>query len=315
MSQLLDSLTTMPFLWLQDPAAEQVNSAAAGAAGSNVAPLGEPWATMARYGMTPETLLGLGQKLILVLLTAFLGWILAGLASRWLHSGLQKAKFDATLTLFFSRMARWLVLLLTFLAILGTFGIETTSLAAVIGATSLAIGLAFQGTLANFAAGLMLLIFRPFKVGDLVEVNGTRGTVREIELFTSSLDTPDNRRFIVPNGSIFGSTIENVTYHLNRRCDVTVGVAYAADIDHTRVVLTEAIQGLEGLLPDPAPVIYLTDLGASSVDWSVRVWCRTSDYWPVRERLTRAIKLSLDNAGISIPFPQMDVHLDQPLSS
>lgn len=277
--------------------------------------LTEPWASLAKFGITPETAFGMVQNLVLVAFLAFAGWIVAGFASRMVQGALQRAKLDVTLSLFFAKMSRWLVLLLTFLAILNTFGIETTSLAAVIGATSLAIGLAFQGTLANFAAGVMLLIFRPFKVGDTVEVNGTRGKVTEIELFTTSLDTPDNRRFIVPNGNIFGTTIENVTHHTTRRCDVAVGVCYSADIDHTKVVLTEAIQGIEGVLNDPEPVVYLVELGASSVDWSVRTWCKTSDYWTVRERLTRAVKMSLDNAGISIPFPQMDVHLDQPLGT
>lgn len=278
-------------------------------------PLGEPWDSLAKYGVTPETAFELAQNLVWVLVIAFAGWVLAGIAGRMVQSALQKTRFDITLTLFFARMARWVVLLFTFLGILNKFGVQTTSLAAVIGATSLAIGLAFQGTLSNFAAGIMLLIFRPFKVGDVVDVNGTRGTVREIELFTTSLDTPDNRRFIVPNGSIFGSTIENVTHHQTRRCDVVVGVGYSADIDHTKVVLSEAIQGLEGIMADPEAVIYLSELGASSVDWSIRVWCRTSDYWAVRERILRAVKMALDNAGISIPFPQLDVHLDQPLST
>lgn len=301
-----------------NPGGGAADPSGVGSGSGNVAEqeeLGAFWDRMADFGVTPEMGIDLARNLVLVLILAFLGWIVAGFVSRLVRSGLERTRFDATLTLFFSKMARWIILLLTVLAILGTFGVETTSLAAVIGATSLAIGLAFQGTLANFAAGLMLLIFRPFKVGDVVEVDGVRGTVREIELFSTCLDTPDNRRFILPNSSVFGNTIENVTFHYTRRCDVTVGVCYAADIDHTKVVLTEAIQGLEGVMTDPEPVIYLVELGASSVDWAVRVWCRTEDYWPLRERMIRSIKMSLDNAGISIPFPQLDVHLDQPLSS
>jgi len=273
------------------------------------------WSQLSNFGITPEITLGFAQNLVLIAIVLFAGWIAAGIVGRMVRGALVKARFDTTLTVFFAKLARWAVLLVTGIAVLNLFGVETTSLAAVIGAGSLAIGLALQGTLSNFASGIMLLIFRPFKVGDVVRLNGTVGKVHELELFTTTLDTPDNRRFIVPNGSIFGSTIENVTHHRQRRVDVAVGVSYQADIDHTKVVLTEAIASIEGILSEPAPVVYLVELGTSSVDWSVRTWSKTEDYWAVRERVTRAVKLSLDQAGISIPFPQMDVHIDQPLPS
>jgi len=254
------------------------------------------------------------KNAILVLVICFGGWIIAGICSRLVTKSLEKAKIDLTLRLFFAKLARWGILLITGIAVLSTFGVETTSFAAVIGAGGLAIGLAFQGTLSNFAAGVMLLVFRPFKVGDVVNVAGVTGGVKEIELFTTAIDTPDNRRFIVPNSAVFGATIENVTFHDTRRIDVVVGSAYDADIDHTRVVLMEALSGIDGILTDPEPVIYLTDLGASSIDWSVRVWCNTPDYWAVREQVVRKIKVALDEAGIGIPFPQMDIHFDQPLN-
>lgn len=156
----------------------------------------------------------------------------------------------------------------------------------------------------------MLLVFRPFKVGDVVSVAGITAKVVEIELFTTLFDTPDNRRIIVPNGQIFGSTIENITFHETRRVDVNVGTDYGADLKETRAVLERVAANVEGGLDDPAPQIYLTELAGSSINWAVRVWAQTPDYWAVRERITDEIKDALDDAEIGIPFPQMDVHLD-----
>lgn len=262
-------------------------------------------------GISGEQLLGHVQNLFLVLLLVFVGWMLAGVVARLVRASLTKARLETTLTIFFAQCARWSILAFTGLGVLSLFGIETTSLAAVIGAGSLAIGLALQGALSNFASGVMLLIFRPYRVGDWVNVGGTMGKVAELELFTTTLDTPDNRRFIVPNAGIFGTTIENVTHHSIRRADVTVGVSYAADIDHTRVVLQEAIASVSGVLTDPESQVYLVELSSSSVNWSVRAWVPTQDFWPIRDQLTRAVKQHLDAAGISIPFPQLHVHLEQ----
>ncbi len=267
------------------------------------------WA--AEFGLTSERLLHHGQQLLLVLVVIFVGWILAGVFARTVRISLEKAKLEATLTLFFTQAARWFVLVMTGLGVLSLFGVETTSLAAVIGAGSLAIGLAWQGALSNFAAGVMLLVFRPYRIGDTVNVNGTLGKVKELELFTTTLDTVDNRRFIVPNASIFGATIENLSHHQQRRVDVAVGVSYAADIDHTRIVLREAIASVPGVLSEPEPVVYLLELGTSTVNWSVRAWVPTQDFWPLRDQLTRSVKVHLDKAGIQIAFPQLHVHLEQ----
>lgn len=264
-----------------------------------------------QLGLTSDRLLHHGQQLALVLVVVIVGWIVAGMLARAVRISLEKAKLEATLTLFFTQAARWFVLVLTGLSVLSLFGVETTSLAAVIGAGSLAIGLAWQGALSNFAAGIMLLVFRPYRVGDMVNVNGTLGRVKELELFTTTMDTVDNRRFIVPNASIFGSTIENISHHQHRRVDVAVGVSYQADIDHTRVVLQEAVSSVAGVLADPEPVIYLVELGSSTVNWSVRAWASTVDYWPIRDQLTRAVKIHLDAAGVQIAFPQLHVHLEQ----
>lgn len=256
-------------------------------------------------------LLQYGPKAIVALLVLFIGYLLAGWASALILGACNKARLDLTLGKFLARMGKWVILLVTGLSIIGVFGIPTASFAVILGAAGLAIGLAFQGTLSNFAAGMMLLIFRPYKVGDVVSVAGQVGKIDEIELFTTVMDTPDNRRIIIPNGSIFGSVIENITHHNTRRVDVNVGVSYSADIDKTRQVLTAAAKSIEGVLETPDMQIMLKDLGASSVDWVIRVWAKTSDYWTVREALVRAAKLHLDEANISIPFPQMDIHLNK----
>ena len=252
-----------------------------------------------------------GLRLIGVIVLLLLAWIVAGMTRRSVSRAFAKTEIDATLAKFFSNMARYVVLVIAVLTALSVFGIEMTSFAAVLAAMGFAVGLALQGSLSNFAAGVMLLIFRPFKVGDVVSVGGVTGKVNEIELFTTTLDTPDNRRIILPNGNVFGSNIENITFHPTRRVDVAVGTDYSADLRKTREVLESAARHVEGRLPDQDPVIYLVELGASSIDWSVRVWSNTADYWAVRERLTHDVKTALDGVGIGIPFPQMDVHLDQ----
>jgi small conductance mechanosensitive channel len=152
-------------------------------------------------------------------------------------------------------------------------------------------------------------MFRPFQVGDVVKLDGITGKVNEIELFTTTIDTFDNRRLIIPNGSVFGNTIENITFHPHRRADVAVGVTYSADIDRTREVLTQAAQNVPGALNDPEPSIILVDLGDSCVNWSVRVWAKSDEFTTVKQAATRAVKLALDKANIEIPFPQMDVHV------
>ena len=200
-----------------------------------------------------------GRCSSLILIT--LAWTVSGWGSSLVRAALDRIKFDETLSIFISKLVRWVILLLAGLTCLSYFGVETTSFAALIGAAGLAIGLAFQGTLSNFAAGAMLLIFRPYKVGDEVNVAGYTGTVREIELFTTAIDTPDYRRIIVPNSSIFGAVIENVTHHPVRRFTVGVGTAYSADIDETRRVLERAVRSVVQVAATPAPAVVLLELG------------------------------------------------------
>ena len=237
-------------------------------------------------------------------------WVLAAFAGRTIRTRLGKSVLDKTLAHFVGSFVQYGLLAAALVGALGMFGFETASFAAVLAAGGLAVGLAFQGTLSNFAAGFMLLIFRPFKAGDVVKVAGEVALVEAIELFTTDLRTFDNRRVIVPNSQIFGSKIENITHYDTRRVDFTIGVAYSADIDHVRGILESIPAKIPEAFTEPAPQVVLTGLGASSVDWSLRIWCTKADYWTVYQAGYRALKYALDQEGVSIPFPQMDVHLD-----
>ena len=252
-----------------------------------------------------------GLRAMLVVVLMILAWMISSWVSSIVQKGLTRVKFDVTLTLFLARLVRWGILFLTALSCLSKFGVETTSFAAVIGAAGLAIGLAFQGTLSNFAAGAMLLIFRPYKVGDTITSGNYQGTVAEIALFTTEIDTTDGRRIIIPNSSINGSVIENVTYHRLRQVAVPVGVAYDADIDATRKALERALTMVPQAVRDPAADVVLLGLGDSAVSWTARVWATQQDNSTAKQALIRAVKIELDQAGIGIPFPQMDVHLFQ----
>lgn len=282
---------------------EAADDAAAGSAGDMFA------------GITAEDLMQYGVAVAKAIVLIILVLII----SKWVRNLIlkitRKANVDETLARFFANMGKYAIMLLGGLAILGMFGVDTTSFAAVIAALGFAVGMAMSGLLGNFAAGIMLLIFRPFKIGDVVSAGGVTGKVEAIELFSTVFDTPDNRRIVVPNGAIYGGTIENITHHDTRRVDVAVGTDYSADLDETRKVLEQAAASCEGVMKDPAPVVYLSELGGSSIDWSIRVWSTTADYWAVRERVTRQLKVDLDKAGIGIPFPQMDVHIDGAVSN
>lgn len=220
-------------------------------------------------------------------------------------------KVDLTLGKFLAKAVRNVLMIIVAMVVLGYFGIDVTGFAAVLAAAGFAVGMALQGTLSNFAAGVMLLIFRPFKVEEYIMVGGTEGTVEEIDLFTTRLNSLDNRHLIIPNGEIFGNLLENFSRNETRRVDVNVGAAYEADLDATRTALESAVRSvqMQGLASHQNGQVYLDQLGGSSVDWQLRVWCKPQDYFAVREQLTAAAKQSLDAAGISIPFPQMDVNV------
>jgi small conductance mechanosensitive channel len=247
----------------------------------------------------------------LLVLAAFIAAIFfSKTIQRASEKALVRAKVEITLAKFLGKFAGWIFLGLVLLTILSSVGVNVTSLAALIGATGLAIGLALQGALTNLSAGIMLLVFRPYRLGDVVRLDGDLGTVADMELFTTKIDTFDNRRIILPNSRIYGNKIENLTRNQRRRVEVPVGVAYGADIDQTRGVLERAITGLPGVLVDPPPVVIMTGFGNSSVDWEIRVWCAPAEIVAVRSVVIRAIKYALDEAEISIPFPQRDLHID-----
>lgn len=252
-----------------------------------------------------------GVKIVGVLFALWIASRLAAWVERKVKSTLQARKFDEALSVFFASLARWTLLVTAVLACLGVFGVETTSFAAIIGAAGLAIGLAFQGTLSNFAAGVMILTFRPFSIGDYVKTGGQEGIVAEIGLFVTAIDTLDNRRIVVPNSAVVSGVIENVTHHGARRVDIDVGVSYDADLDETRKVLDAAATAIEGRLEDRGHQIFLKELGDSSVNFQVRVWCKTSDYWDVWDRTVLGVKKALDEAKIGIPYPQMDLHVQK----
>jgi small conductance mechanosensitive channel len=226
-----------------------------------------------------------------------------------LRKHLEGTKVDQTLVPFVAAMVYWGLMAFVILAVLGIVGVQTASAIAVLGAAGLAVGLALQGTLGNFAAGVMLLIFRPFDVGHWVEVAGTAGTVKEVSIFNTVLFTGDNVKVVVPNGQVFGQNIKNFSANDTRRIDLVMGVGYDDDLQVAHDTMMEIVKADERVLEEPAPNIRVAELGDSSVDFIVRPWCRTPDYWPLRWDLTWRIKEGLEAAGCSIPYPQRDVHL------
>jgi len=250
---------------------------------------------------------------VFALLILFVAYLIAKFLGRSLGKMVTK-RVDETLGKFLNKLVFYSIMAFAFLGILGYFGISVASFAAVIAAMGFAIGLAFQGTLSNFAAGVMLLVFRPFKVGDVCRLDGEVLKVESIDLFVTYTNTLDNRRVIMPNSSIFGSKIEVITHHPQRRVEVMVGVAYAADTDKTREVLNQAVADTEGVLQDPEPMVVLWELADSSVNWNLWVWAESADFLAVKQALIRNTKKRLEEAGLEIPFPQMDVHLNGQLS-
>jgi small conductance mechanosensitive channel len=247
-------------------------------------------------------------RVVGVLILLWIAFRIARWAGNKLTSNLEAKDVDVGLSRFFGSVVRWGIIAASILGCLGMFGVETTSFAAVIGAAGLAVGLAFQGTLSNFAAGVMILVFRPFSVGHYIKGGGKEGTVKDIGLFMTSLDTPDNRRVIVPNSDLANKTLENVSFHEKRRCDVNVGVIYTAGVPETREALQKVIERVDEKLDGEDHVVKLTGMGDSCVDWSVRIWVKADDYWPVQEKMLQLVKEALEEAGIDIPFPNLEVH-------
>jgi len=250
-----------------------------------------------------------GLRVIAAVVVFVVGrWIAKGL-TKFLEKVLNKRQVDPTIVSFVANMTYVALLVFVVLAALGQLGIQTTSFIAVIGAAGLAIGLALQGSLANFAAGFLMIIFRPFKVGDFIEGAGVAGTVEVIQIFTTQLKTPDNKTVIIPNAALTAGNITNYSAKGTRRVDLVFGIGYGDDIDHAKKVIMDVLAKEERILKDPATTIGVVELADSSVNFAVRPWVKADDYWSVYFNLTENIKKNFDSQGISIPFPQRDVHM------
>lgn len=257
-----------------------------------------------------ELITAYGLNVIGAIVILIFGYIAAGWAKKAIIRVLSRTdRVDAMLRGFIASFARYGIIAFTILAVLSNFGVQTASLIAVMGALGLAIGLALQGTLGHIAAGVMILIFRPFKVGDYVEVGGFGGTVKSVTLFTTELATPDNVQILVPNGQVWDTAVRNFSHYDTRRVDMVLGIAYEDDIDQAIGAVHNVIAADPRAMADPEPLVVVGDLGASSVDLTIRVWCASSDYWGLRFDLTKTLKDRMDAVGISIPYPQRAVHM------
>ncbi len=251
-----------------------------------------------------------GVSIVGALVILIVGWITARLISNFVRNKIKaREAVDPTIAEFAADLTRYVILAFVIIAVLNQFGIQTASLIAIFGAAGLAIGLAMQGTLSDLASGVMLLIFRPFKIGDYVEAGGQAGTIHSISLFVTKFNTPDNVHIIAPNSDVWGSAVKNYSHNDTRRVDIVVGIAYDANIDQAMNAARDVMISDARTLDDPEPFVAVSELADSSVNLVLRVWCSKADYWPVKFDLTKTIKERLDAEEIEIPFPQRTVHL------
>ena len=250
-----------------------------------------------------------GLKVVGAIVIFIVGRWIAKLLANLVEKALIKAKVDATLTKFANNMCYITLLIFVIIAAVGKLGVPIVQFTMVVGAAGLAIGLALQGSLANFASGVLMLIFKPFKVGDFVELAGAKGTVKEIQIFNTVLASPDNVRVIIPNAQATGGNILNYSVNGTRRVDLVAGVSYEDDLKKTQEVIQQVLAGDDRVLEDPAATVAVSELGDSSVNFVVRPWVKAADYWDVYFDITQKIKLALDQNGISIPYPQRDIHM------
>jgi len=250
-----------------------------------------------------------GIKVIGAVLIFLLGRVAAGLVRRLIVRILRRRSVDPAVISFAANLSFAIILAFAVIASLAKFGVQTTSFVAILGAAGFAVGFALQGSLSSFAAGVLILVLRPFRLGDYIEAAGVAGTVKEIQLFVTVLATPDNVRILVPNSKVYGDTIKNYSANPTRRIDLIIGVGYGSPLKHAQEVLEKVIRSEKRVLQDPAPQIAVAELADSSVNFVVRPWVNKEDYWSVRFDLTERIKLELDQEGIEIPFPQRTVHM------
>jgi small conductance mechanosensitive channel len=264
------------------------------------------WVTTAQ-----EMLTRFGLKIIAAILIFIVGRWVARLIQKVLEKTLVKAKVDSVLIPFTTNLVYTAVLVFVVIAALGQLGVQTTSFITILGAAGLAVGLALQGSLSNFASGVLMIIFRPFKTGDFIEGGGVSGVVKAIHIFTTTLTTPDNKRVIVPNSKMMGDNIINYSAEGTRRIDLTASISYGDSIDTAKAALMDLLTNDPRVLKDPAPFVGVSAMAESSIDFTVRPWVKVADYWAVVFDLNEAIKKRIEAEGLSIPFPQRDVHLYQ----
>jgi len=252
-----------------------------------------------------------GMKILAAVIIIVVGFWLAKMVKNCFVKSLQKKEVDPTLIGFFSSMLHGGLVIFVIIAAIGKLGVQTTSFVAVIGAAGLAVGLALQGSLSNFASGVLLILFKPFKAGDFIKAGGEAGVVVEVGILTTEMKTPDNVQIIMPNSQIMGGSITNVSTHPTRRVDMTVGVGYGDDLNKAKQIMEDLLAADERVLKDPAVTIAVANLGDSSVDFVVRPWVNSADFWGVKFDFTKAVKEKFDAEGISIPFPQRDIHVFQ----
>ncbi len=271
--------------------------------------LGLDWAGL--YEQFQTVGVSFGIKIIAALAIFFIGRMIARIVTNGVRKLMASQEVDKILETFVSNLVYWVLMIFVIIATINQIGVQTTSLIAILGAAGLAVGLAMQGSLANFAAGVLIVIFRPYKVGDFVEAAGIAGSVEEVQILTTVLKTGDNKQIVVPNAQIMGSIITNYSANDTRRIDLVVGIGYDDDIDKARDTIRDLVDADERILKDPACLIAVSELADSSVDFVVRPWVKSGDYWAVKLALTEAIKKRFDKEGISFPYPQRDVHIHQ----
>ncbi|RXQ79648.1 small-conductance mechanosensitive channel MscS [Vibrio cholerae] len=258
-----------------------------------------------------DLLIQYGVNVISAILILFIGNLVVKGVAGSVANVLKKKEMDKAVVDFIHGLVRYTLFIIVLIAALSRIGVQTASVVAVIGAAGLAVGLALQGSLSNFAAGVLIVAFRPFKSGDYVEIGGVAGSVDSIQIFQTVLKSPDNKMVVVPNSAVIGGAITNYSRHETRRVDMVIGVSYKSDLQKTKRVLRETLEKDPRILKDPDMTIGVLTLADSSINFVVRPWCKTSDYWAVYFDSMQAIKEALDANGIEIPFPQMDVHLNK----
>ena len=250
-------------------------------------------------------------KALLALAIFIIGKWIAGALRNRIRSAMQKREDDPALVSFGTSIIYYVLMIAVVLAAIQQVGFQTTSLVAILGAAGLAVGLALQGSLSNFAAGVLIIMFRPFSIGDVIDAGGAVGKVNEIGVLVTIMTTADNKKIIMPNSSIMAGSITNITANDTRRVDMVVGVSYSDDLDKVQGIILEILNADERVLKDPEPQVVVAELADSSVNFNVRPWCATGDYWGVFFDFQKAIKQRLDQEGVSIPFPQQDVYMHQ----